>query len=287
MINVQNPNLMDKVCLQSYIYGPIREPMAMLKDFFSYQDLQAHLKKLKQWRNVVANHSYFEISTEINPLYEHKMMCNLLNAAYLLHESTAEQERQANELSTKEQDKLLNHECLNANFYPKHLNTSELIDPYLGIEKVFEYFTLQYYHEQLYEWLNIGFSPNVQLEDEAVLESVYRNLCILIESCWLIDRRNAEESLVTAARPAKAAVMEEESDESESIPPHVLAEFKKFLTVVPPDRLNRGLRKMLVDYLFYNIEGLPTDFEELLSDFYWLTDLLDEIHGKTLDPKFT
>ncbi len=285
MINVQNPNLVDKVCLHSYIYDRIEDPLKTLNSFFDYQDLQAHLKKLEQWHEVVVSNGYFEINTQSNPLYDHKMICNLVNAIYLLRETGNDQVNLIKNLSEKEQEKYLNHECLNFDFYVKHLNTSEMIDPFLGLEKVFEYFTLQSYHEQLYEWLNIGLSPNVVIDDSILAETFYKNLCILIECSWLIYQRNLNTNIeYKTSSLIQKEVVEFESDEE--IPSHVLAEFKKFLTVVPADRLNRGLRKMLIDYLFYNLNGLPTDFEELLSDFYWLTDLLDEIQGKTLDPKF-
>lgn len=66
------------------------------------------------------------------------------------------------------------------------------------------------------------------------------------------------------------------------IPEPVLKSFQTFLDTVPAHRLNKGLRKLLVDYLFYNLQGLPTDFEELLGDFYWLTHFLDELHEAEL-----
>ena len=284
MINVQNPNLVDKICLHSYIYDRIENPMEMLNAFFDYQDLQSHLKKLAQWHEVVISGGYFEINTQNNPLYDHKMICNLVNAMYLLCEIGNEQVNLIKNFSEKEQERYLNHECLNFDIYVKHLNTSEMIDPFIGLEKVFERFTLQSYHEQLYEWLNVGLSPNVMIEDSILADTLFKNLCILIECSWLIYQRNLSANEHVTSPIAEKEVVTVENDED--IPSHILAEFKKFLTVVPADRLNRGLRKMLIDYLFYNLNGLPTDFEELLSDFYWLTDLLDEIQGKTLDPKF-
>ncbi|MFI5451120.1 hypothetical protein ACHMWN_03095 [Pedobacter sp. UC225_61] len=59
----------------------------------------------------------------------------------------------------------------------------------------------------------------------------------------------------------------------------ILTEFKVFITTVPAKRLNRNLRKMLADYLFYNMDALPIDFKDLLTDLYWLHELLDEIEG--------
>lgn len=68
------------------------------------------------------------------------------------------------------------------------------------------------------------------------------------------------------------------------IPEEVLYEFKVFLKQVPVNRLNKGLRKMLIDYLFYNIDdGLPLDFKDLLTDLYWLYELLDHLPNKEME----
>lgn len=68
--------------------------------------------------------------------------------------------------------------------------------------------------------------------------------------------------------------------EGSDIPENMLDEFKVFLKQVPANRLSKGLRKLLFDYLFYHIDdGLPSGFKELLSDLYWLHELLDEIQS--------
>ncbi|MFA6275136.1 MAG: hypothetical protein WC622_00195 [Pedobacter sp.] len=63
---------------------------------------------------------------------------------------------------------------------------------------------------------------------------------------------------------------------------NILNEFKVFIKTVPANRLNRNLRKMLSDYLFYNMDALPIDFKDLLKDLYWLHELLDEIEGSNV-----
>jgi hypothetical protein len=288
MINVPNSNLMDKICLSSFIYDQIENPIETLKSFFDYKDLQSHLKYLKQWRNVVETNAYFEIDTLNSPLFEHKMICNLINAAYLFSQTADEQIGKLRNLSAKEQEKYLNHECLSVNFYAKHLSTTELIDPFEGLKNFFETNPIQFYHQQLYEWLNIGLSPNVVITDQITTDCVYKNLRKLIECCWLIYNRERE-MLVDLATESSTRLNAEQnlkSVEEEQINEVALSSFKQFLAIVPPNRLNSGLRKMLIDYLFYNIDGLPIDFEELLTDFYWLTSFLDDIQGKEVDPKF-
>lgn len=70
------------------------------------------------------------------------------------------------------------------------------------------------------------------------------------------------------------------------IPEEVLDEFKVFLKQVPVNRLNKGLRKLLIDYLFYNLDdGLPIDFKDLLTDLYWLYELLDHIQHRQTEPE--
>ena len=70
---------------------------------------------------------------------------------------------------------------------------------------------------------------------------------------------------------------------SSEIPEEVLNEFKVFLKQVPINRLNKSLRKLLIDYLFYNIDALPIDFKDLLTDLYWLHELLDGIQDKATE----
>lgn len=285
MINLPNTQLLEQICLDNYIYDPITNPLDMLKSFFSYQDLQQQLKRLKEWKTYVLTFDYLEISTLFNPLYHHKMMCNLINAAWMLSQYP-DPLSMPKDLSVKEQEVFLTKECLNANSYPKHLSTAELIDPYLSLNSFFEKFTLRESHQQLYEWLNVGLSPNVNITASEPVISFYKSIRNLLECCWLILYRansTATNKDISQQEESEALVA---SEDDEVIRPEVLSGFKQFLNIVPAQRLNRGLRKMLIDYLFYNINGLPTDFEETLSDFYWLTDLLDEIQGKAIDSKF-
>jgi hypothetical protein len=282
MINVPQTELLGQICLDNFIYDLDENPMETLKTFFDYRDLQDHLRKLKQWKAVVITNDYLEINTLGNPLYDHRMLCNLLNASWLLLQNPLP-ENQLLALSPREQEVFLNRECLSVDFYVKHLSTSELINPFIGLKNFYERFTLQESHRTLYDWLNTGLSPNVSLANDELLISFYKNLRKLIECCWLIDKR--QETIDPINKKQATGESRESMETEEEISPALLSGFKQFLTVVPAQRLNKGLRKMLIDYLFYNINGLPTDFEDTLTDFYWLTDLLDEIQGKTLDPK--
>ncbi len=223
------------------------------------------------------------------------------------------------DLSAAAQDAFLVAECMEHDVYPKHLTNAELIDPFIGIKNVFETIELASLHQQLYEWLNVCFSPNVTMMDTNLVGITYRSVRKLIECCWLIfvrgeaidvgpkaDETRFEEHQeltindymkmdIIVATPGEAGDLWAVNDQGQivvstnnddDIPAHLREAFKQFLDVVPANRLNRNLRKMLTDYLFYNMDGLPLDFEELLLDFYWLTDLLDEIQGKDIEIKF-
>lgn len=283
MIKQQTPNLMGNICLQSFIYDHIEDPLTVLNSFFDYRNLTEHLNHLNQWKQLVETNAYAEINTMNNPLYDHKMMVNLLNAAFIIYQT---KDATGWKRKETEEDIFMEAARLNEGFDLGYLDVSMLIEPYLGIAKVFEYFTLQQYHEQLYEWLNVSLSPNVRIENADLVATIYRNLQLLIESAWLICDQQKLDHHLCEDRPAiKLEQYYAETGERE-IPEHVMKNFRKFLDLVPAERLNRSLRKMLMDYLFYNQSGLPNDFEELLTDLYWLTDLLDEIQGKTVDTKF-
>lgn len=68
----------------------------------------------------------------------------------------------------------------------------------------------------------------------------------------------------------------------DEMPEELLEEFRIFLKQVPVGRLNKGLRKLLIDYLFFHSDGLPVDFTDLLTDLYWLHELLDYIQDGTV-----
>jgi hypothetical protein len=281
MINVPNAKLLGQMCLDNFVYDPIENELATFAAFFSNHDLQSKRKSLKRWKAVVTSNDYFEINTLSNPLYEHKMMCNLVNAAWLLVQDTSLTSEIKN-LEAVEQAVYLDGECFAASCYPEHLSSDELIDPYLGIINFFEVYTLPEAHHILYEWLNKAFSPNLSVEDLPQSKAFYTNFRKLIECCWLIQHRNSACERVNEFRNEELFA----EATADLIPDQLLDNFKQFLSVVPAARLNRNLRKMLLDYLQYNINGLPVDFEELLADFYWLTELLDDIEGKRVDEKF-
>ena len=75
-------------------------------------------------------------------------------------------------------------------------------------------------------------------------------------------------------------------ENKEGKPKHIMEEFKYFMILVPPARLNRNLRKLLVDYLYHQNDDLPEDFNDYLKDLYYLMEFLDKlsIASKELHP---
>lgn len=86
----------------------------------------------------------------------------------------------------------------------------------------------------------------------------------------IIEIEPMDEALLSEAERAFAL--------STQITTPILTGLQTLLETVPAYRLNKLLRKLLIDYLLFNIEALPIDFEELLGDFYWLTNFLDKVH---------
>lgn len=281
MINVPNTKLFGQMCLDNFIYDPIEGELESLVAFFTRGDLDTHRQVLDRWKAVVTSSDYFEINTVNNPLHEHKMMCNLANTAWLISQNPFLKSKLV-DLDERELAAKLDFECLTASCFPDHLDNLERIDPYKGIKLFFENYSLQTCHQILYEWLNLALSPNSQADSESATLKFYDSFLKLIECCWLIQSREV------GNRPSNQpnCKVEDQAECLENIPENLMHSFRQFLATVPADRLNRGLRKMLIDYLQYNINGLPVDFEELLADLYWLTELLDEIQGKQVDEKF-
>ena len=56
-----------------------------------------------------------------------------------------------------------------------------------------------------------------------------------------------------------------------------LAHFTEFVTTVDSKLFSRALRNMLIDYLQFNKDGLPLDFNTALHQISLLFNLLDVI----------
>ncbi len=61
----------------------------------------------------------------------------------------------------------------------------------------------------------------------------------------------------------------------------LLKEFVSFVETVPPERLNRNIRNIFMDFLSFNKSGFPIDFEDYLLDLERLHHLLDIAEKET------
>lgn len=52
---------------------------------------------------------------------------------------------------------------------------------------------------------------------------------------------------------------------------------ERMLSGTTPVRLSSSLRSLLVDYLFYNMDGLPVGFATVLEDYEKICAFLEEI----------
>jgi len=61
------------------------------------------------------------------------------------------------------------------------------------------------------------------------------------------------------------------------LPPPIENAFKLFLKRTPPERLNRTVRTLLMEYLVHKHDFLPPDFHCHIDDLSNLFNLLDEL----------
>lgn len=65
--------------------------------------------------------------------------------------------------------------------------------------------------------------------------------------------------------------------QNKSLTKQQTAAFASFLEYADTARLNRNLRNMLLLYLMYEDDVIPTDLPDMLYDLYNLFSLLDEL----------
>ncbi|WP_199118125.1 hypothetical protein [Pedobacter sp. ASV28] len=273
--------LLNKVVNKSYVYDFMDDPHEFLQTFFNFTTLEEYLETLKNWHKLMYSDKIEPVTNPANILFDHKMTCNLVNAAWLLQFQEQTVVGELLKCSPVDQERYLNEERAQLKTYPKGLTKEELLDPYHVVKNSFSTFSLKEYHQYLYHWLNESLSTCRSTDGQRSNKKIYRNLRKLAGSCWLILQRESGNITLTA-KPHDRPIFKEEKNTVIGETPEekvlkLLPNLKRFMDAISPLRLNISLRKMLVDYLLYNINGLPTDAENVLSDFYWLTDFVDEI----------
>jgi hypothetical protein len=160
----------------------------------------------------------------------------------------------------------------------KRLTKLEIADPYLAIKAAFEHYHLDDWKETLAEWCEYSLSKMTLMDVMNV--SVLLDLEYLekmLEVAYLFNKQYGERDF-DENDFMEQLVKELNRDAKHPINKKLLERFRVFIDVVPPERLNRNLRKMMVDYLHsHKKDGLPEDFDKYLSDLSQLTNLLDSI----------
>jgi hypothetical protein len=273
--------LLNKVVNKSYVYDFMDDPHEFLQSFFNFTTLEEYLETLKNWHKLMYSDKVEPVSNPANILFDHKMTCNLVNAAWLLQFQGQVTFAELLKYPAIDQERYLNEERALLKTYPKGLTKEELLDPYYALKNSFSTFSLKEYHQYLYHWLNESLNTFRSADNQCSNKKIYRNLRKLAGSCWLILQRKAGKVTLTP-KPGERPIFKEEKNTimgemSKEKVSKLLPDLQRLMDAISPLRLNISLRKMLVDYLLYNINGLPTDAENVLSDFYWLTDFVDEM----------
>nr|WP_294896238.1 hypothetical protein [uncultured Pedobacter sp.] len=157
----------------------------------------------------------------------------------------------------------------------KRLIKVEAENPYLAIKALFTYHDLDEWKKTLSDWCEYALSK-MTLQDvmnESLLLDL-EHLEKMLEVAYLFNKAEGKQ-------PRKKddfleqLVRELNRESGQLFTTKLLNEFVSFMKIVPPVRLNRNLRKIFMDYLTFNIGGLPVDFKDYLFDLERLQDLLD------------
>lgn len=93
-------------------------------------------------------------------------------------------------------------------------------------------------------------------------------------------------ALVTSFVPADSIVLEErkeyrkppiELSESSPLNQKIINELESLIEYVPPKRLGRALRNMLLVYMSYEQDKISSEFDDLILDLYHLFNFLDTV----------
>jgi hypothetical protein len=160
----------------------------------------------------------------------------------------------------------------------KRLTKLEIANPYLAIKALFEQNTLEEWSEILSEWCEYALSKMTlwDASDGSMLLDL-EHLEKMLEVTYLFNQQYGNQS-DKDDNFMEQLVRELNRETKHPINSDLLKGFIVFVDSVPPERLNRNLRKMMIDYLHAHKEDkLPEDFDKYVSDLSHLTNLLDTI----------
>ncbi|TKC00292.1 hypothetical protein [Pedobacter cryophilus] len=267
----------------------MEQPQEVLIQLFDAQSSENFKKDL--WELLKATVSNFSWTYRGEPgcvVRIQKDMLRLLEALYLLLKSREVEEGELQidhfQLGSREQIILEREELKNLYkvFYShtgkvKKLSLAELENPYLAIKACFQFQSLAQWQNVLAEWAEYALTQTsfTSATEDADFLVAYEYLEKMIEVAFLLG--NEDEATKAKDEQQCLSYLNKKNREHAKGPVNekLFKAFQAFVESTPAKRLNRNLRKMMLDFLHYNIGGLPVDFEDYLIDFYYLTTLLD------------
>ena len=171
----------------------IKDPMLVLSDFFSSDDIPGHLRELLLWRSCILEDRYY-IDRKGNPsgvLFTYQLHISLIEAMYLLVKPDRSKIMMRTAIHSVGQ---LEKEKQVWSYFPEHLTKAELLNPFIIIKAFFNTYTLPQYREFLYEWLEYSLSSNGAREfiETIDLITVYESLQKLYAAAWLMHQRTTK-----------------------------------------------------------------------------------------------
>lgn len=163
----------------------------------------------------------------------------------------------------------------------KRLTKLEIAKPYLAIKALFAQHSLEEWSEVLSEWCEYALSKMTLMDVmyESILLDV-EHLEKMLEVAYLFNKQYGKHHDKDDGF-MEQLIRELNQKTNKNLSQELLKEFIIFIDTVPPERLNRNLRKIFLDYLNYNKDGLPFDFKDYLFDLEWLHQFLDVLDRET------
>jgi len=173
-------------------FDEISDPMIVIADFFSADDIPSHLRELLEWRSCVLEDRYYtgHKGSPSAVLFTHLLHIKLIEAMHLLLQPDKSKLIMTTAVHDPEK---LDLEKASWRYFPGNLSEEELLNPFLAVKDFFKVYSLQQYREHLYNWLEAALSAKAA--DEGFMPkdivNVYENLQMLYDAAWLIHQRSA------------------------------------------------------------------------------------------------
>lgn len=159
----------------------------------------------------------------------------------------------------------------------RRLSQAEADEPYMAAKLFFKYKSIKEWKDILGCWVEYALSKTSVIEtyDNHNFLLEYEYLDKMIEVAYLFNKEKEKFYYNDEEEYLDQLIQQLNKDGKNIMTKTLISTFYSFLQNVPPERLNRNLRKMLFDFLRFNKGGLPEDFDDLLIDLQDLMELLD------------